>query len=284
MTDKPVVVYGASGYTGRLICEYLREYNVPFVAAGRSEDKLTRLDGQQRRRHRDRRLRGRRGRARRRRADRPVQGRVGRAATPSGRSASYGPEVVEACLAAGAHYLDTTGEQDWLITCDEKYGADFAAAGLLLVAGRRADVHHRRDRRPALPRDARASTPSTSRCSGAAARRSRRRRRSWSTPRCPRPTTSSRTPTRSGTPRPGSTSSPSPASTSSRWPCPGAARRTRSGSSATRAWRTARRSAASSTRALMLGVPQIVAAAIEATKDMDARRPRTPRSRRPPPR
>ena len=32
---KPVVVYGASGYTGRLVCEYLREYDVPFVAAGR---------------------------------------------------------------------------------------------------------------------------------------------------------------------------------------------------------------------------------------------------------
>ena len=31
---KPVVVYGASGYTGRLICEYLREFNVPFIAAG----------------------------------------------------------------------------------------------------------------------------------------------------------------------------------------------------------------------------------------------------------
>ena len=29
-TSKPVVVYGASGYTGRLICEYLREYNLPF--------------------------------------------------------------------------------------------------------------------------------------------------------------------------------------------------------------------------------------------------------------
>ena len=40
MSDKPVVVYGASGYTGRLICEYLREYNVPFVAAGRDEGKL----------------------------------------------------------------------------------------------------------------------------------------------------------------------------------------------------------------------------------------------------
>ena len=41
MTDhKPVIVYGASGYTGRLICEYLREYHVPFVAAGRDGGKL----------------------------------------------------------------------------------------------------------------------------------------------------------------------------------------------------------------------------------------------------
>ena len=37
---KPVIVYGASGYTGRLICEYLREYGVPFIAAGRSAEKL----------------------------------------------------------------------------------------------------------------------------------------------------------------------------------------------------------------------------------------------------
>ena len=40
MGDKSVVVYGASGYTGRLICEYLREYNLPFVAAGRDGGKL----------------------------------------------------------------------------------------------------------------------------------------------------------------------------------------------------------------------------------------------------
>ncbi|WFU72608.1 hypothetical protein QA642_00550 [Bradyrhizobium sp. CB2312] len=37
---KPVIVYGASGYTGRLVCEYLREYNIPFIAAGRSAGKL----------------------------------------------------------------------------------------------------------------------------------------------------------------------------------------------------------------------------------------------------
>ena len=60
---KPVVVYGASGYTGRLVCEYLREYNVPFVAAGRDERQAQGLDGVARPRHRDRRLRGRRGRA-----------------------------------------------------------------------------------------------------------------------------------------------------------------------------------------------------------------------------
>ena len=39
-TDKPVVVYGVSGYTGRLICEYLRELGVPFVAAGRDADRV----------------------------------------------------------------------------------------------------------------------------------------------------------------------------------------------------------------------------------------------------
>jgi short subunit dehydrogenase-like uncharacterized protein len=31
-TIKPVVVYGVSGYTGRLVCEYLRECNVLFIA------------------------------------------------------------------------------------------------------------------------------------------------------------------------------------------------------------------------------------------------------------
>ena len=65
--SKPVIVYGASGYTGRLICEYLREYNVPFVAAGRDKariqdalDKVPGIDTV--------RARHRRGRARRRAA------------------------------------------------------------------------------------------------------------------------------------------------------------------------------------------------------------------------
>lgn len=134
MTDKPVVVYGASGYTGRLICEYLREYRVPFVAAGRDAGKVkasmeSNVAGIET-------------------ADYEVVEvshdvesltRLFSGASvvlnTVGPFSKWGPEVVEACLSAGAHYTDTTGEQDWLITCDEQYGADFATAGLLLAPG-----------------------------------------------------------------------------------------------------------------------------------------------------
>ena len=42
MSDKqrPVVVYGASGFSARLQIEFLREYNVPFVAAGRNAERI----------------------------------------------------------------------------------------------------------------------------------------------------------------------------------------------------------------------------------------------------
>ncbi|MFB7719071.1 DUF5938 domain-containing protein [Nocardia sp. NPDC056100] len=133
MSTKPVVVYGASGYTGRLICEYLREYGIPFIAAGRdktrlqeaidhipgidtveyetvevahSVESLTEL------------FRG-----------------ASVVCNTVGPFAQYGHEVVKACIAAGTHYLDTTGEQDWLIDCDEQYGAEMAAQGLLLSPG-----------------------------------------------------------------------------------------------------------------------------------------------------
>jgi short subunit dehydrogenase-like uncharacterized protein len=49
--------------------------------------------------------------------------------------ALYGAEVVEACLAAGCHYTDTNGEQDWMIRCDEGYGSQFAEQALLLSPG-----------------------------------------------------------------------------------------------------------------------------------------------------
>jgi short subunit dehydrogenase-like uncharacterized protein len=134
MTDKPVIVYGASGYTGRLICEYLREYNVPFLALGRDEGKVNSAM--------DKNVAGiETARYEVATTEHTVEAlaKLFRGASvvcnTVGPFARYGPEVVEACLAAGVHYLDTTGEQDWMIVCDEKYGADFAAAGLLLAPG-----------------------------------------------------------------------------------------------------------------------------------------------------
>jgi short subunit dehydrogenase-like uncharacterized protein len=133
-TTKPVVVYGASGYTGRLVCEYLREYNVPFVAAGRSAERVQDVMA--------RNVPGIET------ADHEVVevehtvealtelftgAKV--VCNTVGPFAKYGHEVVEACIAAGCHYTDTTGEQDWMIACDEQYGERMAERGLLLSPG-----------------------------------------------------------------------------------------------------------------------------------------------------
>jgi short subunit dehydrogenase-like uncharacterized protein len=134
MSDsKKVVVYGASGYTGRLVCEYLREYNVPFIAAGRDKariaEALETVPGIGTVEHEIVEVEHAVG---------PLSELFDGASVVCnmvGPFATYGAEVVEACLATGCHYLDTTGEQDWLITAEAAYGARMAAAGLLLAPG-----------------------------------------------------------------------------------------------------------------------------------------------------
>lgn len=49
--------------------------------------------------------------------------------------ARWGHPVVEACLAIGAHYSDPNGEQNWMIDAKDRYGAEFASQGLLLTPG-----------------------------------------------------------------------------------------------------------------------------------------------------
>ena len=127
-TGKPVVVYGASGYTGQLICEYLREFNVPFIAAGRDKarisEALDRVPGIGTVPHEVIEVEHQVG---------PLTGSTAPVVVNTvGPFAKHGGEVV-ACR--GCHYLDTTGEQDWLITCDETYGEQMAARGLLLAPG-----------------------------------------------------------------------------------------------------------------------------------------------------
>ena len=128
---KPVVVYGASGYTGRLVCEYLRQYEIPFIAAGRSAERLETVMAQ----------------------------------VPGIETAEYevaevehtiealtelfngaqvvcnvvgpfeylGEAVVEAALNAGCHYIDTTGEPAFIAAVKEKFGSRYEQAGLALA-------------------------------------------------------------------------------------------------------------------------------------------------------
>jgi short subunit dehydrogenase-like uncharacterized protein len=131
--NKPVVVYGASGYTGRLICEFLREYNLPFIAAGRDgkrvQEVIDRVPGLETCEHDVVEV------------SHDVEALSKLFAGASvvcntvGPFIKYGPEVVEASLAAGCHYLDTTGEQDWVLDAQSRWGEGFADAGLLLSPG-----------------------------------------------------------------------------------------------------------------------------------------------------
>ena len=132
MSDKrPVVVYGASGFSGRLTVEFLREYNIPFVAAGRDaariEDVLAHVPGIET-------------------ADYEVV-QVGHSVgeltellrgakvvcNNTGPCIYYGDEVIEAALAAGCHYIDTGGEAPWVRRVRETWHEPFADAGLLVA-------------------------------------------------------------------------------------------------------------------------------------------------------
>jgi hypothetical protein len=132
MSDtRPVVVYGASGFSGRLIVEFLREYDVPFVAAGRNRQKLEEV------------LAGVPGIATADYEIVEVEHDVDALASlldgaavvcnTVGPCIYHGSVVCEAALKAGCHYVDTGGEAPWVRKAKEEFGARFAAAGLLLA-------------------------------------------------------------------------------------------------------------------------------------------------------
>jgi short subunit dehydrogenase-like uncharacterized protein len=133
MSKKPVVIYGVTGYTGRLVAEYLREHRVPFIAAGRDAKRikavLDKVPGIENAEYEiaevehttaalTKLLKG----------SRVLCNTVGP-------FMKYGPEAVEACLAAGVHYTDTNGEQNWMMHAESTWGDKFAAKNLLLAPG-----------------------------------------------------------------------------------------------------------------------------------------------------
>jgi hypothetical protein len=129
--SKPdVVLYGASGYTGQHVAWKLAERGIPFVAAGRNrarvEEQLTKMPELKK-------------------ANYEVVGVEHNEASLTelfrGRKVVHnlvgpfmqlGEPVVRAALAAGVHYLDATGEQDWMLHLRKTYASQFADKGLVL--------------------------------------------------------------------------------------------------------------------------------------------------------
>ena len=125
-----VVVYGASGYTGKLIAWKLATAGIPFIAAGRDQARLEaqmalvpELEGH------DYRCVG----VRHEHAD-LLTLFTGRKVVINvvGPFMQLGLPVVQAALEAGAHYLDTTGEQDWMLLLKREFGEKFRHRDLLL--------------------------------------------------------------------------------------------------------------------------------------------------------
>ena len=127
--DYPVVIYGASGYTGKLVAEFLREYRISFIAAGRSKARIAEalkyVPGIENAEYKivevehtvealTKLLKGKK----------VICNTVG----PFPR---FGLTVIEAALKAGCHYLDTTGEQEFMLKADAEFGKAYAEANLV---------------------------------------------------------------------------------------------------------------------------------------------------------
>jgi short subunit dehydrogenase-like uncharacterized protein len=113
---KRVVVFGATGYTGKLVVRSLLDLGVgDVVLGGRNRDKLEQLAAQ----HGG--LEVRIADATRRETLGPLVSGAHVVISTAGPFDLYGEPVVRAALDAGAHFLDTTGEQAYMLRVLERY-------------------------------------------------------------------------------------------------------------------------------------------------------------------
>lgn len=125
----PIAVYGATGFTGTLIAHELHRRKADFLIAGRNQGKLNALSAE---------LDGAKT------AVVPMEDRDGlremlascsTVVACAGPFTLHGEPLVAAAVEAGAHYLDTTGEQGFIQMVFERYGAKAEEAGVALVSG-----------------------------------------------------------------------------------------------------------------------------------------------------
>ena len=127
-----IVLFGATGYTGRLTAEAMVERGLKPVLAARSQDKLDALAGE---------LGGGLETATADVADpQSVRALVERGdvlVTTVGPFARWGGPAAAAATTAGAHYIDSTGEPPFVREVFERYGpaAEQAGSGMLTALG-----------------------------------------------------------------------------------------------------------------------------------------------------
>ena len=125
--ESRILVYGATGFTGRLVVDEARRRGIEPVLAGRNRRALDELAEAV-------------GGAEVRAADAAQPAALpdlfeGIAAVINcaGPFARLGEPVLRAAIAAGAHYLDTTGEQLWMARMMDLHNADAERAGVTAI-------------------------------------------------------------------------------------------------------------------------------------------------------
>jgi short subunit dehydrogenase-like uncharacterized protein len=124
----PIAVYGATGYTGRLVAAELASAGAEMILSGRNRGKLETLASEI----------GGDPALRQATLDAPGSLRALLADCAvvidcAGPFVHYGEPVLAAAVETGTHYLDTTGEQPYIQSVFERYGASAAEAGVAVV-------------------------------------------------------------------------------------------------------------------------------------------------------
>jgi short subunit dehydrogenase-like uncharacterized protein len=124
----PIAVYGATGYTGRLVAAELAKADADFIVSGRNPRKLDALRAELELE----------APAMAANLDDPGSLRelladCAAVIDCAGPFVRFGEPVLAAAVETGTHYLDTTGEQPYIKMAFERYGPGAARAGVAVV-------------------------------------------------------------------------------------------------------------------------------------------------------
>jgi short subunit dehydrogenase-like uncharacterized protein len=132
MAKYPVVVYGASGYTGMLIMDWLIDQQIPFTAVARSAKRVQEMMAE-----RVVRLESATYEIIETEHTVDALAKVFKGAkvvcNTVGPFVNFGLTTVEAALKAGCHHIDTTGEQSYIRAVRDQFGDLYRQAGLLVA-------------------------------------------------------------------------------------------------------------------------------------------------------